>query len=87
MDTNYIVRVELHSGTWNDYEVLHASMQQRGYLRTIKGNDGMTYQLPTGTYVVEGSNSSLQNALTVATQAAAETGRQSWVMVADWSAV
>jgi nitrate reductase gamma subunit len=52
-----------------------------------KGNNGMTYQLPTGTYVVEGSNSSLQNALTVATQAAAETGRQSWVMVADWSAV
>ncbi len=82
---NYIARVELHSATWNDYELLHASMQRRGYLRTIKASDGKWYQLPTGTYVVEGSNSSLQNALNVATEAARETQRQFWVLVADWN--
>jgi Endoribonuclease GhoS len=83
---NYIARVELHSASWNDYERLHATMYQRGFLRTIKASDGKWYQLPTGTYVVEGSNSSLQNALSAATAAAQETGRQSWVLVADWNA-
>lgn len=82
---NFIARVELHSASWNDYEVLHASMQRRGYSRTIRADDGRFYQLPTGTYVVEKSNSTLQNALTVATEAARETGRQAWVLVADWN--
>ena len=82
---NYIARVELHSATWNDYELLHASMQRRGYLRTIKASDGKWYQLPTGTYVVEGTTSTLQNALNAATEAARETGKQSWVLVADWN--
>jgi hypothetical protein len=83
---NYIARVELHSATWNDYEQLHTTMKRRGYSRTIKASDGKWYQLPTGTYVVEGTNSSLQNALNAATEAANETGRQSWVLVADWNA-
>lgn len=81
---NYIARVELHSANWDDYEVLHASMQRRGYSRTIRGNDGKRYHLPTGTYVVEGSTSTLQNALNLATEAARETGRKSWVLVSDW---
>jgi hypothetical protein len=83
---NYIARVELHSATWNDYEQLHATMQQRGYSRTIQSSDGKWYQLPTGTYVVAGTDSSLQNALNAATEAAKATGRQSWVLVADWGA-
>jgi hypothetical protein len=82
---NYIARVELHSATWNDYEQLHVTMQRRGYLRTIKAGDGKWYQLPTGTYVVAATNSSLQNALNAATEAANETGRQSSVLVADWN--
>ena len=82
---NYIARVELHSATWNDYELLHATMKQRGYSRTIQSSDGKLYQLPTGTYVVAGTSSTLQNALNAATEAAKETGRQSWVLVADWN--
>jgi hypothetical protein len=82
---NYIARIELHSANWDDYGHLHLSMQRRGFLRTIRANDGNVYQLPTGTYVVEGSNSSLQNALNVAVEASRETGRQAWVLVADWN--
>jgi hypothetical protein len=82
---NYMARVELHSATWNDYELLHASMQRRGFVRIIKSSNGKSYQLPTGTYVVSNSNSSLQNALNTATEAANETRRQSWVIVADWT--
>ena len=81
---NFIARVELHSATWDHYEILHASMQRRGYARTIQASDGKVYQLPTGTYVVMATNSSLQSALKAATEAANETGRQSWVLVADW---
>lgn len=81
---NYIVRVELHSATWDDYERLHASMRRRGYSRIIKSNQGVRYQLPTGTYVAENTPDSLQAALEAATEAAKETGRQSWVVVADW---
>jgi hypothetical protein len=82
---NYVARVELHSATWDDYDRLHASMQRRGYYRAIRGTDGKAYQLPTGTYVVRDTNSSLENALNAAQEAANETGKQSSVFVADWS--
>jgi hypothetical protein len=83
---NYMARVELHSATWNDYEVLHVNMQRRGYYRIIQGSDGKWYQLPTGTYMVSQTNSTLQNALNLATAAATETGKPHWVVVADWTA-
>lgn len=83
---NYIARVELHSAAWNDYEILHVSMQRRGYHRVIQGSDGQWYQLPTGTYVVRNTDSTLQNALHAATAAANETGKASAVVVADWGA-
>jgi hypothetical protein len=49
---NYMARVELHQAGPEDYERLHASMQQRGYVREMPGEDGAIYQLPTGTYFV-----------------------------------
>jgi hypothetical protein len=82
---SFLARVELHSATYRDYEVLHASMNRRGFGRTIKSGDGRTFQLPTGTYVVEGTTSSLANALNAANDAANETGKKSWVLVAEWS--
>ncbi|MGA2257659.1 MAG: hypothetical protein ABSG53_23610 [Thermoguttaceae bacterium] len=82
---NYIARTELHSATWDDYEKLHASMQRRGYSRTIKGDNGVTYQLPTGTYVAVNTNVTLGTALDAAVEAAGETGRSSSVIVTDWT--
>jgi len=82
---NYIARVELHHAlSYQDYEKLHASMYNRGFLRFIAGSDNRTYQLPTGTYVLRGSSISLQDALSLASAAAAETGKASETIVSDW---
>lgn len=82
---NYIARVELHGAhEEEDYEALHANMEERGYLRTIQGDDGTTYQLPTGTYVVQNTDATLEVAHDAAEQAATLTGFQHSVVVARW---
>jgi hypothetical protein len=81
---NYLARVELHLANPEDYEKLHVSMQHRGYVRKIPGEDGVSYQLPTGTYFVTGTSAVLSVALSAAVDAANETGRQSAVFVTDW---
>ena len=82
---NFLARVELHSASYADYEVLHTTMSRRGFLRRITADDGKAYQLPTGTYVVMNTTSNLSNALAAANAAANETRKQSWVFVAEWS--
>jgi len=82
---NFIARVELHLASYADYESLHIHMQQYSYDRTIKSDDGKTYQLPTGTYVSVGGQSSANTALQAAVAAADATGKTSSVIVADWS--
>lgn len=82
---NFIARVELHSASYDDYERLHLYMQQRGYLRAIKNDEGKTYQLPTGTYVSSGRFSSGNEALIAAVAAANVTGKNSAIIVADWN--
>jgi hypothetical protein len=81
---NYLARVELHHASVDDYERLHSSMQQRGYQRTIAGDDGVIYQLPAGTYFVSGTSAVLSVALSAAVDAADETGKKSAVFVTDW---
>lgn len=44
----YIVRIELHREA--NYNPLHAAMARVGLKRSILGNDGKLYKLPTGTY-------------------------------------
>jgi hypothetical protein len=82
---NYIARVELHDADYDDYETLHAEMEQRGYSRTIVGGDGITYHLPTGTYVMRDTNRTLQDAINRATEAANATRKTSSIIVADWT--
>src|SRR5438874_2336820 len=84
---NYLATVQMHLGVPEDYERLHASMKQRGYLRQITGEDGVFYQLPAGTYLVTGSSANLEVALRAAVDAANETGKKCGVMVTDWNAV
>jgi hypothetical protein len=81
---NYLARVELLLAGPEDYEQLHLNMQQRGYVRKITGDDGVVYRLPTGTYFVFGTSAALSVALNAAVDAAAETGKQSAVIVTDW---
>ena len=82
---NYVARIELHGATYNDYETLHAAAQRRGFSRTIVANDGRKYQLPTGTYVAENTNATLEQAYDAARAAAAETRKTFWTVVADWA--
>jgi hypothetical protein len=82
---NYLARLELHSATYEDYETLHEAMRRRGFLRTIVGNNGNKYQLPTGTYVVEKTTATLEQAYSAAQVAATETGKSSWIIVVDWT--
>lgn len=82
---NYLARVELHDAKYEDYETLHEAMRKRGFVRTIVANDGKKYQLPTGTYVAEKTNATLEQAYNASTAAAAETGKTYWVIVVDWA--
>jgi hypothetical protein len=81
---NYIAMVELHLASPEDYEKLYQSMQLRGYVRKITGEDGVVYQLPAGTYFVSGTSAVLSVALNAAVDAANETGKKSAVIVTDW---
>src|SRR5262245_9292412 len=58
----FIVRIELHElssskkPTWEDYERLHAAMQQSNYFRVIQSDDGKWYHLPHATYSASSGN-------------------------------
>jgi len=47
----FIVRVELHGAKEEDYRKLDSAMGHHGFLRTIIGNDGIVYLLPTTEYI------------------------------------
>ena len=83
--TNYIARVELKGAVPEDYERLNLSMQQRGYARKITGEDGVIYQLPTGTYFVTETSAVLEIALHAAVEAVDETGKKAAVILRDWN--
>ena len=78
----FSVRVELHAASYADYEKLHASMERRGFSRTIKADAGKTYHLPTAEYD-GGGDVTLQQVLELAKAAAAETGKTFEVFVTE----
>lgn len=80
----YLVRVELHRASWDDYETLHAEMEYRGFSREITGDNGRTYQLPTAEYVID-TDSGLEGVRSLAASAAQATGRQFGVIAAEYS--
>ncbi len=82
---SYLARVELHQATYDDYETLHEAMKRRGFSRIIVSNDGKRYRLPTGTYSVENTNATLEQAYNAAQAAAAETGKSFWSIIVDWT--
>jgi hypothetical protein len=70
----FFVRVELHGGSLSDYTKLHEAMATAGFSRTVVGNDGRKYNLPTAEYTVDG-NHSIDQVSTAANVAATKTGR------------
>lgn len=77
----FMIRVELHDATWQDYDTLHQEMGKEGFSRTIQANDGALYQLPTAEYVI-GANGTTEQVLDAAKRAAART-RKSFGVIAS----
>lgn len=51
----FIVRVELHGGDEEDYEILYNEMSKRHLYKTIpQDTDGTIFKLPTAEYYYEG---------------------------------
>lgn len=81
---SYLVRVELHDATWDDYDTLHSEMAHRNFSRKIAGDNGRTYQLPTAEYVIQ-TAATLEAVRALAAQAANATGLNFGVIVAEYS--
>jgi hypothetical protein len=80
----YLVRVELHGATWDNYETLHSEMSDRGFSREVRSDDGRTYQLPTAEYIIH-TSSGLEDVRTLAAAAAKTTQCNFGVIVAEYS--
>jgi hypothetical protein len=78
----FTTRVELHKAYEDDYEVLHAAMEQRGFSRQITSDDGVTYHLPTAEYNYSGSTTR-SRVLELAKEAASETNKKHAVLVTE----
>ena len=68
--------------TANDYEQLHAAMQQAGFSRQITAADGVTYWLPHAEYVLIGTYK-LSDVVNSADRAASTTGKKDSVLVTE----
>jgi Endoribonuclease GhoS len=79
--SNYIVRVELHNASYNDYETLHAAMARAGFSRTITSQNGTVYHLPTAQYAISSAGDPM-SILKAARHAADTTRKQNGVLVA-----
>lgn len=53
--SSFTVRIELHGASREDYERLHEKMRTGGFRTTIKGDNGVTYQMPPAEYRLENS--------------------------------
>lgn len=84
--SQFITRVELHKGTGDDYEQLHAAMARAGFTRTIRGSDGVTYHLPWAEYYVD-TTSTIEQVRSAAVAAAQTTGRTAAVLVSQASQI
>lgn len=52
---DYTVRVVLHGATAKHYQLLHEMMGKAGARRTVRGSNGMLFDLPDGEYVLSNS--------------------------------
>ena len=82
---SYIARVELHSATYADYEILHPAMAAQGFQRYIYADTGSSYWLPTGTYAGTGLSIDRATALSRAQAAATKTGKSYSAIIAEYS--
>jgi hypothetical protein len=51
--STFLIRIELHDGDSEDYEILHDAMARKGFKRTVS-SAGVEYDLPTAMYLYSG---------------------------------
>ena len=79
---SFTTRVELHKADDEDYDVLHAAMEERNFSRLITSDKGIIYHLPTAEYDYSG-NKTRSDVLELAKAAAAETNKKFAVIVTE----
>ena len=77
---NYIVKVQLNSGSTNDYELLHSFMKGVGFQKTITSANDLTYQLAPNEYYFSSNFDSAQ-VFELASTAANRTAKKFEVLV------
>ena len=83
--SSYLARVELYEATEEeDYDKLHAAMEERGFLLQIKADDGTFYWLPGGTFVIQDTDMTLAAAHDAAAAAGEQSGFAFSVMVVEF---
>jgi hypothetical protein len=80
--SGFTTRVELHSATSEDYEILHVAMKQQGFLRTIKSDKGSIHELPTAEYNLTG-NYNIQQVIDKAETAGKTTRMKYSILVTE----
>ena len=78
----FITRVELYNAKAEDYKVLDEAMEESGFSRTINASNGITYQLPTAEYWIEGKLL-LTNVLIVVQNAARSVKKEYGVIASE----
>ncbi len=58
--SKYIVKVQLNTGSPEDYDLLHSFMIDLGFQKTITSGDDLTYQLPANEYYFNSNFDSAQ---------------------------
>lgn len=81
---SFTVRVQLVDVESSDsaYETLHGGMEGRGFTRTIRSDDGITYEMPFGTYNYVG-DTTRSDVLDRAKRAASATKLQARILVTE----
>lgn len=78
----FIVRIELDSNIYSDFEILHRAMELSGFKKTIKSNDGTEYHLPRAEYNIS-TSVSRSAVLKLAENAAAKTYKKAEILVTE----
>ena len=79
---NYFARVELHEAEWpDDYEELHESLAEVGFINCITFSEGSTKRLPTGFYFARNQSDDKSKVFGKVRQCADGTGYKNEVVV------
>lgn len=78
----YIVRIELDSNIYADFEILHNEMSAKGFKKTIVSNNGVAYHLPKAEYTIS-TLSDRSGVLKITEEAVIKTNKKAEILVTE----